>query len=120
MRTFVFSVCHELGADDAFAISVNLAVEESVVNVINYAYPKGKNGHVDVYSWKEERQIVFRIKDSGIPFDPTKAKDADVDLPLEERSIGGLGIHLVRSIMDTIDYERTSEGFNLLTLRKLL
>ena len=120
LRTFVFSVCHELGADDAFAISVNLAVEESVVNVINYAYPKGKNGHVDVYSWKEERQIVFRIKDSGIPFDPTKAKDADVDLPLEERSIGGLGIHLVRSIMDTIDYERTSEGFNLLTLRKLL
>ena len=62
-------------------------------------------------------QMKFIITDSGKPFDPTTKEDIDTTLPAEERLIGGLGIHLVKQIMDSINYERT-DGKNVLTLRK--
>ena len=64
-------------------------------------------------------RLKFTISDTGVPFDPTVRAEVDTSLPLEERPIGGLGIHLVRSIMDSINYERV-EGKNVLTLRKKL
>jgi sigma-B regulation protein RsbU (phosphoserine phosphatase) len=59
----------------------------------------------------------FVISDAGKPFDHTKQKNVDINLPAEKRPIGGLGIFLVRQIMDTVTYERV-EGRNILTLRK--
>ena len=59
------------------------------------------------------------ISDHGIPFDPTQSPEADISLSAEERAIGGLGIHLVRQIMDEIHYER-KDDMNVLTLVKLL
>ena len=66
-----------------------------------------------------EVQLKIIITDSGKPFDPTTKEKIDTTLPAEERMIGGLGIHLVREIMDSINYERTN-GKNVLTLRKKL
>ena len=60
---------------------------------------------------------VWVISDSGIAFDPTKASDADTTLSAEDRQIGGLGILLVRELMDSINYER-EDGMNVLTLKK--
>ena len=59
----------------------------------------------------------FVITDSGTPFDPTSVEDADVTLGVEDRPVGGLGIFLVRQIMDTVNYERV-DGHNILTLSK--
>jgi sigma-B regulation protein RsbU (phosphoserine phosphatase) len=64
-------------------------------------------------------RLKFTIVDSGSPFDPTAQEEADTSLSVEDRPIGGLGIHLVRQLMDSINYERT-EGKNILTLRKKL
>ena len=58
------------------------------------------------------------IKDHGAPFDPTEHEDADVEAELQDRPIGGLGIYLVKSIMDSMTYERSADGYNILTLTK--
>ena len=98
---------------------INLALEEIVANVMLYAYPQDKSGQVLVESWRADGRIYFTISDSGIPFDPTTHDEADVTLSAEEREIGGLGIHLVRNLMDEIHYERI-DNKNILTLAKQL
>lgn len=117
LNEFIDSFCEEAGIGMEKTMSLNLALEEAVVNVMDYAYPKGTPGSVSVDVRTDADGIVFVITDNGIPFDPTAMKDADTTLPLEERSIGGLGIFLTRQIMDDISYER-SNGRNILTLKK--
>jgi anti-sigma regulatory factor (Ser/Thr protein kinase) len=90
-----------------------------VTNVILYAYPKGADGLVDVEAILREHSLEFIISDSGAPFDPTAAPEADVTLTAEERPIGGLGIYLVRQLMDVVRYERQGEK-NILTMIKKL
>ena len=91
-----------------------------MANVIGYAYPKGMRGHVEVTADVTDDVLTLVIKDHGTPFDPTQYKEIDVDAGLDERAIGGLGIHLINSIMDTVAYERTVDGYNRLTLTKKL
>ena len=98
-------------------MQMNLAIEEAVVNVMKYAYPSGTRGDVTVEAVSDDVRLKFTIIDSGKPFDPTVQADADISLSAKERSIGGLGIHLVRQIMDSINYERI-DNLNVLTLRK--
>ena len=118
MRGFFFSVCREYGIDEDTFKTLNLALEEWVANVINYAYPKGMRGHVEVTADVSDHVLTLVIKDHGTPFDPTQHAEVDIDAELDERSIGGLGIHLIRTIMDSVDYERTADGYNRLTLKK--
>lgn len=120
LRTFFFSVCREHGIDDDTAKTLNLALEEWVANVINYAYPKGIRGHVEVTAGVAHSVLTLVIKDHGTAFDPTRHDEVDIDAELDERSIGGLGIHLVRTIMDTVEYQRTPDGYNRLVLTKRL
>jgi len=117
LADFVDMVCEEVGMDMAVAIQMNLAMEEAVVNVMSYAYPADTVGDVTIEAVTIADQLQFTITDSGIPFDPTAKAEVDTTLSAEERPIGGLGIHLVRQLMDSINYERT-EGKNVLTLRK--
>jgi serine phosphatase RsbU (regulator of sigma subunit)/anti-sigma regulatory factor (Ser/Thr protein kinase) len=104
---------------------VNLAVEEIVSNVMLYAYPKDTIGQVLVEYAKfsasnpQHPALIFTISDSGVPFDPTQQAEVDITLPAEERKLGGLGIHLVRQLMDEIHYRR-EEDKNVLTLIKKL
>ena len=98
-------------------MSLNLALEEAVVNVMEYAYAPGTQGDVCIKTTANETQIEFIIIDSGIPFDPTKKEEVDITMSAEERPIGGLGIHLVREIMDTVNYEY-KDNKNILTLSK--
>ena len=120
MHTFFFSVCREYGINEDTAKTLNLALEEWVANVINYAYPKGMRGHVEVTAGVSDDVLTLVIKDHGVAFDPTQYAEVDIDAELDERTIGGLGIHLVRTIMDSISYERTVDGYNSLTMRKNL
>ena len=119
LATFVEKVCVALDIDDYTTTQLNLAMEEAVVNVINYAYPIGKKGNIEIEAQANEVRLKFTITDSGKAFDPTARKDVDTNLAAEDRPIGGLGIHLIRQIMDSINYERV-EDKNVLTLRKKL
>ncbi len=120
LASFVDEVCEDAGLGMGAAMQVNLAVEEAVVNVMNYAYPKGTKGTVEIAAVVDDCSLVFVVTDSGTPFDPTAKGEADTTLNAEERPIGGLGIHLVRQIMDGLEYERTTDGRNVLTMRKNL
>jgi sigma-B regulation protein RsbU (phosphoserine phosphatase) len=117
LADFVDMVCEEVGMDMAIAIQMNLAMEEAVVNVMDYAYPAGTVGDVTIEAESDDDQLQFTIIDSGTPFDPTAKEEVDTTLSAEERPIGGLGIHLVRQLMDSINYERI-DGKNILTLHK--
>ena len=98
---------------------MRLAVEEAVVNVMNYAYPQDKEGDITVKIMSDGTPLVSIIIDEGVLFDPTMKERADTTLSAEDRQIGGLGILLVRELMDSINYERI-EGTNVLTLIKNL
>lgn len=119
LTAFVDEVCETVGVDMSTTMSLNLALEEAVVNVMDYGYPAGQVGHIEVKALANEKTLTFVISDDGIPFDPTAKSEVDTTLSVEQRPIGGLGIHLVRTIMDSINYERT-RGRNILTLRKKL
>ena len=117
LNVFIDQVAESLGLDDSLTMSLNLAIEEAVVNVMNYAYPEGMAGMVNIEVSADNEVLNFIISDSGIPFDPTTKEEADTSLSAEDRPIGGLGIFLVRQLMDTINYERI-DGKNVLRLGK--
>lgn len=117
LAVFVDEVCEIVGFDMGTTMGLNLALEEAVVNVMSYAYPVGTTGNVNIEAVANDERLKFIISDWGTPFDPTAEKEVDTTLSAEERPIGGLGIHLVRQIMDSINYERI-DGKNVLTLRK--
>ncbi|MBQ7509711.1 MAG: ATP-binding protein [Prevotella sp.] len=159
LAEFVDQVCEEAGFDMATIMKLNLAIEEAVVNVMNYAYPAGTAGNVTIEAVLQPASaasasgvsvsaasvsgvsvsaasvsgvsvpggfpagvvgsLTFIISDSGVAFDPTVKPEVDTTLSAEERNIGGLGIHLIRQIMDSVSYERT-DNRNILTLVKNL
>ena len=84
---------------------------------MNYAYPLGTSGEISVKAIADCQLLRFIITDKGKAFDPTQIKKTDTTLNAEDRPIGGLGILLVRELMDSVNYERVG-GCNILTLSK--
>lgn len=119
LNDFIEAVAERLGIEPSTALQLQLAVEEAVVNVMDYAYPPDTVGMVTVATTTDGQSLEIVISDSGTPFDPTQQEKADISLSVEERQIGGLGIFLVNEIMDTVSYER-KDGKNVLTLTKQL
>lgn len=107
----------EFKFDEMLVPGLNLALEEAVTNVVMYAYPKGTYGYIELSCSCEDGVLKFILCDSGTPFDPTKKPEVDISAGVEERSIGGLGIHLVRQIMSSVSYEY-KDGYNILTMIK--
>ncbi len=116
---FMKSFSEKLGIETSLARKLRLAVEEAVVNVIDYAYPMETEGDITINMMSDGQTLHCKIIDSGVAFDPTAKQKTDTTLSVEDRQIGGLGILLVRELMDSINYERT-EGKNILTLIKKL
>ena len=117
LDAFVEEVCQEVGFDQEVTAQMKVAVEEAVVNVMKYAYPAGQQRDVTIEAASNDARLKFTIIDCGKPFDPTVQSEADTTLPAKERKIGGLGIHIIRQNMDSINYERIDQ-LNVLTLRK--
>ena len=118
LAAFIDEVCETAGFNASVTMQMNLAMEEAVVNVMNYAYPKGVQGDIVIEAEEMGDRVQFVVIDGGTPFDPTAEADADTTLSAEERPIGGLGIFLVRQLMDTVSYEY-KDGKNRLTLVKI-
>ena len=114
---FMKSVMEQLNIEKHLAHKLRLAVEEAVVNVVDYAYPAGIEGDIEIRFLSDGETLKTVIIDSGVAFDPTAKEKADTSLSIEDRQIGGLGILLVRELMDSINYER-ADGQNFLTLIK--
>jgi anti-sigma regulatory factor (Ser/Thr protein kinase) len=108
---------HRLPAEAANALYV--CVDEAVSNAIAHGYPEGERGEIAVRLHRRADGVVLEIEDDGAPFDPLQAASPDLTLPLAARPIGGLGIHLIRSLMDEVSYARR-DGRNVLKLTRKL
>ena len=119
LSIFLGSICEDMHFDELTTTGVTLAVEEAVVNVMDYAYPEGVRAVMLLEVFADDKEITFELRDEGMSFDPTKVDEVDVNKPADERPIGGLGVHLMRHYMDDIRYERIDEQ-NVLTMKKKL
>ena len=104
--------------DEDLRFKLRLSIEETVENVVQYAYKDGI-GWMEVGTALEKNGLTLTItlKDAGKPFNPLEKSDPDINLPLEEREIGGLGIYLCKQLMDEVLY-RYEDGCNILTMKK--
>jgi serine/threonine-protein kinase RsbW len=119
LHAFIEEVGEDLSLTPDVVFNLDLVIEEAVVNIIHYAYPKEEHQYIYLSAHVHEGSIVFVLTDTGKEFDPTLAPEADITLSADEREIGGLGIFLIRQIMNEVRYQRI-EGKNVLTLEKKL
>lgn len=105
----------DMPGTDADQFKVRLCIEEAVVNITNYAYKKGEDGWLDAYINFENGVLTIRLRDAGVQFNPLDKEDPDITLSAEDRDIGGLGIFLCKTMMDTISYNYV-DGCNTLEM----
>jgi len=99
------------------SMNINLVLEEAISNIIFYAFNDSARHDIKVTLSLAGDNLVLKIEDDGIPFDPTSAKKPDISLPAEDRPIGGLGIFLISKIMDNVSYKREKDK-NILLMKK--
>ena len=119
LSQFIEEIGEEFSLKPDVVFNLNLVLEEAVANVINYAYPKEDHESIYLSARMHKETIILVLTDTGKEFDPTKAPEADITLSAEDRPVGGLGIFLIRQIMNEGKYERI-DGKNILTLEKKL
>ncbi|MDO9680744.1 MAG: ATP-binding protein [Bacteroidales bacterium] len=105
------------GLHDSLVANLNLVIEEALTNIILYGYNDSDNHIIEILLTRGDGQISITIKDDGLEFDPTKMRDPDTTLSVEERPVGGLGIFLIKQIMDKVQYMREGK-INYLILTK--
>ena len=119
VNQFVDEIAEELELDMELQMNLNLVLEEMVSNVIFYAYPEGKTADIELAAESNGKELTFVLTDQGKEFDPTAKEDADPDVNPIDREIGGMGIFIVKNIMNHVTYQRL-EGKNLLTMTKAI
>ena len=116
----IISSLEEIAIEHKKVYQVTLALEEIFANIAKYAYPSN-DGMIDIsYEISEDKkQLKIVIRDKGIAFNPLAKEDPDLDASVAERKIGGLGIYIVKNIIDDIKYQRINNE-NVLELIKQL
>jgi serine/threonine-protein kinase RsbW len=103
--------------DERTLHTLHLVLDEACTNVIEHAY-RGQGGAMEIALEVEDDCIRVVIRDWGLPFDPDAVPVPDVTAPLEDRPLGGLGVYLLREMMDEVRYEFSAQDGNTLTLVK--
>ena len=111
VNQFIEEIGEELGLDMELQMNLNLVMEEMVVNVISYAYPEGKTAEIELVAESDGKELTFVLSDQGKEFDPTLSDNPDLDVNPAERDLGGMGIYIVKNIMNEVTYQRL-EGKN--------
>jgi Anti-sigma regulatory factor (Ser/Thr protein kinase) len=115
---FVNAILEELDCPMKARLQIDVAIDELFSNIAQYAYAPGTGpATVRVETEEDPRAVILTFIDRGTPFDPLAAEDPDITAPAEERSIGGLGVFLVKKTMDDVRYERR-DGQNILRITK--
>ena len=121
VTAFIDESLESLGCSAKAAMQINVAIDELFGNIAHYAYAPGTAGEATVRFEFDgaRRAAVITFVDGGVPYNPLEKEDPDVTLPAEARGIGGLGIFLVKRMMDDMRYERVN-GRNTLTITKTI
>jgi serine/threonine-protein kinase RsbW len=118
IREFVAQVARKGGFSEKAVYSLQLAADEAASNIIEHAYEGVENAYLDVTCDMQDDTIVISMHDRGRSFDPSHVQEPNLTTDLSERQIGGLGIFLMRKIMDTVRYESNPRTGNLLVMTK--
>jgi anti-sigma regulatory factor (Ser/Thr protein kinase) len=117
VREFVANIGTDLGLDADVIYALQLAVDEACSNVINHGY-RGQAGRIDVTVEPVEEGVQVLVRDWGGAFDPHGVPTPNVEAPLEERRLGGLGLFLMRKVMDDVSFAFDAGGGNTLKMVK--
>lgn len=117
LSEFLDTISAEWAIPQKTLFDINLSLEELVSNIMYYGYEDNDDHSISLTFDFEDDCVLISIIDDGFAFNPLTAKRPDINAPLENRKVGGLGIHLVRNLMDSMKYERKS-GKNILQLTK--
>ena len=119
MPEVVAQLAEEQGLSEDVVFGMNVALDEMLSNIIKYGYTDDAIHEIRIRLSVADRMLIAEIEDDGQPFDPCAAAPVDVDAPMEERKVGGLGIHIVRQLMAEVGYARV-DGRNRLVMKMLL
>lgn len=111
--------CLQLGLSTRCQCEVDLVLEELFTNIVSHGYTDDDEHWIEITISHENGMLVMRIVDDGIPFNPVEFEATGLDTPLDERGVGGLGVHLARHFTEDVVYERRGNK-NILTLKKIL
>ena len=112
--TWLHQICQEWNLDESFTNKLDMCAEEIYANIEFYAYPQ-ENGIIEAELKKSDNNIIFEFRDEGVEYNPLEKPDPDINLPPEQRPVGGLGIYMVKEMSDEIYYRRENNK-NILTL----
>ena len=118
VREFVGKAAREIGMDDSEVYAVQLAVDEACSNIIEHAYGGQNRGEIECSCQVNKKALTIVLRDHGRPFDPASIAAPNLTLGLNERQVGGLGLFLMRHLMDEVRFEAQGEAGNVLTLVK--
>lgn len=118
IREFVGEQARQVGFSDKEIYAIQLAADEASTNIIEYAYDGVEDGKIEINCNAFDGGLEIVMRDQGKPFDPSSVPEPNVKGDLSERKIGGLGIYLMRKLMDEVTYETSDEGGNVLTMVK--
>ncbi|OFY38401.1 MAG: hypothetical protein A2X18_02720 [Bacteroidetes bacterium GWF2_40_14] len=116
---FMEELGEEWGLPVPLVFSLNLVMEEALTNTISYGFDNNGSHTIEININKTGPLLTIIITDDGREYDPTQKKDPDISLPAEERPIGGLGIFLIKKIMDSVRYKRTDNRNNLILTKNI-
>ncbi len=119
IRGFVSLTCASLDIDPDATADVVVAVDELATNIILHGYQEQNlEGGIEIEIVREKDTLIVWVRDQAPAFDPHSVEAPDLSVPLEERSVGGIGIYLTRQVIDEVLYKRLPEGMNEITLKK--
>lgn len=118
IRSLVAQVAREGGFSEKDIYSLQLAADEAASNIIEHAYAGVSDAVLEITCDMRGSELVITMRDTGKPFDPSKVKQPNLKADLSERQIGGLGLYLMRKLMDDVRYETNAKTGNLLTMIK--
>jgi anti-sigma regulatory factor (Ser/Thr protein kinase) len=119
IRDFLRAATAGLALDDQDRLKVELALHEICVNIVRYAYPRGRKGDMAVRIWRDQDSLFIEVRDRGVPFNPVRKRNPDLMVKLRRGVPGGLGVYFFKTLMDGLSYRRAG-GQNILTVRKAI
>ena len=118
IRGFVGRSAQQAGFSERDIYAVQLATDEASTNIIQHAYGGEGNEEIEIECEIRSGELTITLRDQGKPFDPTSVPEPNIKEGLDDRKVGGLGMYLIRKIMDEVHYETSEESGNLLRLVK--
>ncbi len=118
IRKFAGQAARDMGMDDSETYMIELAVDEACTNIIEHAYRGINGGEIECTCDAQTDGLTIILRDHGKPFNPGSVPDPELDAELKDRKVGGLGVYIIRKLMDEVRFEQLGASGNVLTLIK--